>query len=410
MDGTAGFLNVLDFGAAGDGKADDTGAFQEALDSAGKRGGVVYAPPGNYMFEGRLNVPISVTLMGSFNFAPAHTGIRDGGDNPKPGDFGTVFLVRSGRGTEEGEAFISLGTNSTLKGVCVYYPDQAPDRAPAPYPYCVSMRGSHPAIMDVELLNPYNGIDARENSRHYIARVYGQPLRRGIFVDRIYDIGRIEDVHFNPWWSLDPAVTRFMIGNGEAFILGRTDWEYMVNCFSFHYKTGYLCKDFGDMGPNVMFTQCGHDNGVYSVVVEETTPWAGLSFNNCQLMGEFLVKETNKGPVRVSNCGFWTSARGTFENPGTKSHVTINGEGHVSVNNCHFSNFNKLEETLGEPCVTINGKSASVTGCDFLEGDKPHVHIGDSVKGAVIKDNKFTGRARISGNLSVAKIADNIEV
>ena len=26
-------------------------------------------------------------------------------------------------------------------------------------------------------------------------------LRRGILVDAIYDIGRIENVHFNPWWS-----------------------------------------------------------------------------------------------------------------------------------------------------------------------------------------------------------------
>ena len=40
--------------------------------------------------------------------------------------------------------------------------------------------------------------------------VTGQPLRRGILVDAIYDIGRIENVHFNPWWS-----------NRGAFTIGR---------------------------------------------------------------------------------------------------------------------------------------------------------------------------------------------
>ncbi|MEI7941434.1 MAG: glycosyl hydrolase family 28-related protein, partial [Verrucomicrobiota bacterium] len=42
-------LSVRDFGAQGDGKTDDTAAFQKALDTAGQvGGGVVYAPRGNY--------------------------------------------------------------------------------------------------------------------------------------------------------------------------------------------------------------------------------------------------------------------------------------------------------------------------------------------------------------------------
>ena len=46
------------FGAKGDGKTDDTSAFQRALDAVGKAGGgIVYAPCGNFFFARHLNVP-----------------------------------------------------------------------------------------------------------------------------------------------------------------------------------------------------------------------------------------------------------------------------------------------------------------------------------------------------------------
>jgi hypothetical protein len=199
-------FSVLDFGAKADGKSDDTAAFQKAMDAAKQAGGgVVYAPRGNYFFAGHLNIPNTVTLKGVWESVPAHNGIRDAG-LPKPTDDGTTFLATESRGKEDGPAFITLNHNSTLKGVVIYYPDQDPAEEPATYPWTIAMRGKNPAVLGVELLNPYNGIDATQNERHLIRDVQGQPLRRGIFVDSIYDIGRIENVHFNPWWSMKPKL------------------------------------------------------------------------------------------------------------------------------------------------------------------------------------------------------------
>ena len=125
----------------GDRAADDTAAFQRALDEAGKAGGgVVYAPRGNYLFKGNLLVPNGVTLKGVWESVPAHNGIRDAG-LPKPTDDGTTFLVTPGAGNEEGPAFITLNTNSTLKGVVLYYPNQKTDDVPTPYPWAIAMRG-----------------------------------------------------------------------------------------------------------------------------------------------------------------------------------------------------------------------------------------------------------------------------
>jgi hypothetical protein len=232
----ASLWNVRDFGAKGDGRTDDTRAFQEALDAAQKGGGgIVFAPRGNYLFAGNLRVPSAVTLEGTFRCVPAHNGIRDPG-LPKPGDDGTTLLVKAGRGQEQGEPFLSLTTNSAVKGMVIDYPDQDPKGTPVPYPWAIALRGKNPAVLDMELLNPYQGIDATASERHNIRNVHGQPLRRGILVDQVYDIGRIENVHFNPWWSISEAVIQFMVTQGEAFILGKTDWEYMVNCFSITFN------------------------------------------------------------------------------------------------------------------------------------------------------------------------------
>jgi hypothetical protein len=209
---------VTDFGAKGDGKTDDTAAFQKALDKAAQAGGgVVVASRGNYFFDGHLNVPNAVTLKGIWESVPSHVGIRNHGA-PKPTDDGTTFLVSENAGMEDGAPFITLNNNATLKGVVIYYPKQDPAAEPEPYPWTIAMRGKNPAVLAVELLNSYNGIDAMHNERHLIRDVQGQPLRRGIMVDDIYDIGRIENVHFNPWWSLQPKLFKWQQEHGEAFI------------------------------------------------------------------------------------------------------------------------------------------------------------------------------------------------
>ena len=92
--------SVVDFGAKGDGKTDDTASFQKALDAAGQvGGGVVYAPRGNYFFAGHLNVPGGVTLKGIWESVPSHVGLRNK-DAAKPTDGGTTFLVTEGEGQD----------------------------------------------------------------------------------------------------------------------------------------------------------------------------------------------------------------------------------------------------------------------------------------------------------------------
>ncbi|MCX5646355.1 MAG: glycosyl hydrolase family 28-related protein [Phycisphaerae bacterium] len=391
-------FDVRQFGAVGDGQTDDTAAFQRALDAAAKAGGgVVHAARGNYFFAGHLNVPNAVTLAGVWESVPAHNGIRDRG-MPKPTDDGTTFLVTEGAGSEDGPAFITLNTNCTLKGVVLYYPQQITDDAPKAYPYAIAMRGKNPAVLAVEMLNPYNGIDASRNERHLIRDVQGQPLRRGIFVDSIYDIGRIENVHFNPWWSRKPKLQQWQMENGEAFIFARSDWQYVYNTFCFGYKVGYRFMKTRSGVCNGNFLGIGADDCYTAVVVDDSAPF-GLLITN----GEFVsfhgpdptmveVKETNKGSVRFVNCAYWGPCNQI---------ARIAGTGTVGFSDCTFVQWGGKEGTRA--AIQAQAGTILIRGCEFRQKDRPQIELGKNVARAIISENVFAGPERID-NQSQGKV------
>ena len=62
---TASYVNARDYGAKGDGQADDTAAIQAALEAAATKGPVCFVPAGHYRLNESLTVPPGVTLAGA---------------------------------------------------------------------------------------------------------------------------------------------------------------------------------------------------------------------------------------------------------------------------------------------------------------------------------------------------------
>ncbi|MCC6488584.1 MAG: hypothetical protein IT364_13895 [Candidatus Hydrogenedentes bacterium] len=382
--------NVLDFGASGDGTADNTRAFQDALNAAGAaKGGVVFAPTGQYSFTGSLTVPKDVTLRGVFAWAPSHSGIRD--KNDELPEFGTVLLPRGGAGSEEGPAFISLNTNSVLQGVCIYYPDQILTPPPKPYPYAISMTGSNPGVLDVELLNPYNGIKIAKGGRQYVRNVYGQPLHIGLLVDESYDCCRLENVHWNPWWTYQTDMSRWQLDNGIGFIFGRSDGQYALNTFCFNYDIGY----------KFIRTEAGVTYGNFAgfnaelchacVYVEDCATWgilianAGYALLDPPRSMMVRIGPKNHGTVRFNNCAFW--------GPTDRCALVEGIEGAmVCFADCTFAEWPENREMPKEdlpkrdPCIEVLGGSIMVRGCEFRD-HKPQVVLGPELQGAIISEN-----------------------
>lgn len=393
----AGVLNVREFGAKGDGIADDTAAIQKALDAAEKMGGtVVFLPTGNYLVKTHLIVPSNVTLEGIWRFVPSSDPQNKNGGAAY--DKGTVLMAVENEGNPDAVPFIHLqGPNATLKGVSIYYPNQVDANPPKPYPWTISGDGSDLNVIDVLLVNPYQGIKFNHRAGRYnIRNLYGQPLLCGIYIDNCFDITRIENVHFWPYWIVQEArpVNTFMKQKGTAFMFGRTDWQYMLNCFSIWYHAGMHFVNRSKDGPgNVLLTQCGSDICEYALLIDETQGHAGLSFVNGQFYGKILVKEANVGPVKFTGCGFFG---GTSGEPGTAGAIELNGQGHVSFDNCHFMTIDPRDKT--DVYIHATNGGVTVTSCNFTDKNKKYVVLDKGLKTGIVIANRFAGKKNVLNN------------
>lgn len=393
-------LDVRDFGAKGDAKSDDTRAFQRALDKAGETGNAVEVPPGRYLIRGILNIPEAVTLEGSFR-APARTIYTEA---LLEKERGSIILTTHGKGKPEDRPFITLNRSSTVKGLIVFYPEQTKDIVP--YPWAIRGIGDNCSVIDMLVVNPYQAVDfgTFPAGRHKIDGLYSQALKTGLLVDKCFDVGRVSNVHFWPFWTDDPKVVEFTKREGTAFVIGRTDWEYMDNCFTIFYRVGYHFKAFKDGPGNAVLANCGADIGEVAVRVDQVQSHAGVSFTNGQMMATVEVRPDNQGPVKFNSCGFWGVEKLT------KEHARLGGSGHTTFTGCHFIGWGQADENA----YAIRAESGGITviGCDFMDlrPKTNHVWLGKQVQSAILTGNRFRkgqaifeaqpGRAIISANSS----------
>ena len=373
--GQKGVQSVTAFGAKGDGTSDDTAAFQKALDAVSKDGGgIVFVPTGNYLIKGHLSIPDHVTMEGVFRAPTRSTQYK-----------GSTLLAVEGKGKEDGEPFIFLHTNSTLKGITIFYPEQD-KKSPVPYPWCVRGAGDNCSIIDVLMVNPWQAVDfgTFPCGRHLIRGLYAQALHTGIFVDKCFDVGRIEDVHLWPFWEI--PLNDFVLKQGTAFIFGRTDWEFVTNTFCISYKTGFQFTAFKDWSGNVLLTNSGADMCTTAVLVEQCQDLTGIAWTNCQFFGGIDIRETNAGPVKFNNCSLW----GLEPSP---TIVSTKGAGTVTFNGCHFARWDFKGE--GQPAILADGARLTVTSCEFIDGGKKQIVLGPNSKSAVIVGNRFRGGVKV---------------
>lgn len=369
------------------GSVDATEYIQDKLDKFGKISGEVFLPAGKYRLDGHLTIPPGVALCGTWT-SPHHAQLHTG----------TVLLAYEGRGKEDAPPLISLSPGSTIRGLTIFYPEQSIDDV-KPYPWAIQGKGMHNSVMDVTLVNPYKGIDigSFHNELHYIRNVFGCPLKIGVYVNNCTDIGRIENVHFNPhYWSRDEGdgeprpnmgkLIDYLLKEGEAFVFGRTDWEYVLNTFCYGQRIGYHFIATKEGVCNGNFLGIGADGTKNAVVVDQAAPF-GILITNGEFVSmkaddpvEIIVGPENKGVLQLNNCAFW----------GPSNQIArIEGSGSVSFVQCNFVHWDHAKKSL--PAIQANGGSLMVQGCKFHRGEK-HIQLGKNQRSAVIFGNQTAGK------------------
>ena len=378
-----------------DGSRDATELIQRNLNEAAKSWGEVSLHAGRYRLDGSLTIPPGVTLGGAWT-APHHARLNTG----------TVLLAYGERGQEDGQPLIKLSPSSAIRRLTIFYPEQKIEDV-QPYPWTIQGGGMHNSVMDVTLVNPYKGIDigTHHNELHYLRNIFGCPLKKGIYINGCTDIGRIENVHFNPhFWSRDEGdgeprpdggkLIDYLLTEGEAFIFGRTDWEYVLNTFCYGYRIGYHFVGTEQGACNGNFLGIGADGTQNAVVVNKAAPY-GLLITNGEFVSmraedpvEIIVGPENSGVVQFNNCAFW----------GPSNQIAkIEGSGSVSFVQCNFVQWDHAKKDL--PAIEANGGSLTVQNCNF-QRNRRHIYLGPDHSSAVIFGNQMKGEVKIENECS----------
>lgn len=212
-------VDVREFGAKGDGAADDTGAIQRALDAAQGAPGVVRLGAGRYRITGTLLVRDGCTLLGE--------GAR--------WESGAAQLVVEAPGF----AAVRLHHASALKGVCISYPNNRANVAPVRYPPAILLGGINPTVEDVAFDCAWDGVSTVpgiETGQALFRNLTGHIHHVGMHLSGIRDIVRVENVH---WFvgGLPIDGTAWYTKNRVGFEMGDVDGLIMSKCFIIGAKT-----------------------------------------------------------------------------------------------------------------------------------------------------------------------------
>lgn len=406
-------LNVMDYGADPSGTTDQTKLFQTLLDFLGSRtnnngrrndgtpnGGVLFIPEGKYLLQGTLFIPKGVTLRGEWEKPVKGQPIKGTilmAANPNAKGKDCTILPNGSPGTAyEQLSLIIMQPSSAVRDVSIWYPDQSASNIVA-YPPAIlfGQQGywgnDYCLASNITLVNAFDGIIfSRRNGggAPNCYGIYGTPLRRGIEIDNIAEVGRIDNVDFSPdYWagsglpgspSFNGGHKKYIRENGTAVVMRRNDWSFICKIKAEGYNTGYRMdlsynpdNNGNHTAPNghnygMEFTNCKY--GVYAAAVSG----AGMmfyecTFNNCDY--GFYFDHKAGGVVQIQGSVFDTKVASVYAPTDNDTKIIMN------------------QNVVKSDTVDIRGGLANIVDSNF-KNDSNQIRLGANAR-AIITGNSF---------------------
>jgi polygalacturonase len=382
----ADVVSVRDFGAKGDGKADDTDAFRKALAAAQDvpTGRSVVVPPGSYRITSSLTIESCLLV-----------GLAAGGWPADSRPLPTIVVD-----VPAPQPCIIAKTGASLHGLCFDF-DYAgdPKREFGP---CVQLSGGGVSLTNLLMHNPTEGImwDGSTNiGRLNLENIFMVNAHRcGVYVADTYDVATIRNVEV---WNYVPDLVNTCTG----FRLGHNDEIRLSDCAVVQAAIGFhfIETKVGDAKPG--------------------STWGGM--DNCTVdFSAVGIKVDAATILRISGGSIWAHQYGVIVDG--RANVTITGADlrangvnalqvtdcdSLTVNGCLFKK-NGTEWPTTAKVEIDGGRSVVIDGCSFDE-TSAGIHIGAgagrfSITGNVFADMPYPAITDESAAGAAKVIANNL--
>lgn len=225
---------------------DDTAALQAAVTESASSGRTLHVPPGQINLTAAVNVGQGAHIVGaglpSYYNPTTYTALTNNQ---------TWFVLNhSDKGfvADSGALFSSGNQSRSFRGFGTFRPLQpeflhAP-YTPGPFSWDIYLVGCNDVVLDeILILNPTAGINSTlgtqgSTGRITFGRILGQPISIGIQIDYNYDVSRLNQIHFWPFWRMTAAAVTYTATSAYAIVMGRVDNFMADELFFFGYWRG----------------------------------------------------------------------------------------------------------------------------------------------------------------------------
>jgi hypothetical protein len=373
-------VSVRDCGAVGDGKADDTQAFLDAVAQGQASGRHVYVPRGSY------RVSKTITL--------ENIGLCGPEVGAWPADIDSLPSILP---TQTEEPVFHLLAGGSLRGIDITC---SPDDPAGKGQLAVLISGIGCTISNCRIRYPWDAIltDGKTNvGRLNIENVFiVAPRNVGVRVTGTWDVPRLSNIEV---WNAGPVPRG--LEKGVGFLLGKNDLIRLTDCFVFAMQTGFLLEE--------KIEGCEIEGGTWGVMTGCATDYCSRGI---------VVRGGNT--VSISGGTFWEHHESLLvEGEGARVRLTgaelksngapaavVRGGDHTVVTGCSI--LRPMAE-FDAPAVLFEGGRLLLSD-NVIDSQSTAIRIGDGAGSGIIRGNLIDahGHTAVEGGKEGVVVESNV--